>query len=145
VDVKLVDVDGFVNFMKFKDFPPAMWTRDDVYSLYLVHLDRSVDPFELARITINELLDLADEHKCNVSEVFNHITMGECLDLIRQRVFTPWVLFRSSKFKHKLINATSEERQIFEQLAPAAFWRHRFQQQPNTIAALSVCIKELNL
>ena len=143
--VKLADVDLFIKLMKQKDLPPNMWRRDEVYSLYLEYLDRQCDPIDRARITMNELCDIAEELQVPLDQVFTKFSVSETMELIRQRKLTPWILLKSSSFKQLLIRASPEERSIFENLIRPAYWRFKFDQQPEIVAIMTALVSEMNI
>lgn len=145
VKVNIVDIDMFIRLMKMKELGPNLWLRDDVYSLYLDFVDRLSDPYDMVKLSINELMDISEEYSCDVSDVFSHVSTSEILDLIRQRRLSPWLLLRSAKFKQLLIQSTTEETSIFENLIKPAYWSYKFKQHPEVLTAVKMCVSELGL
>ena len=81
--LKLPDTKAFIWLMKEKDISPTIWTNDQVYSMYLEFMDRKVSPKRHAEITINTLFDLAEEHNCEVSELFDNLCYYEVDESLR--------------------------------------------------------------
>ena len=144
--VHLPDTSAFIWLMKDKDILPTIWTNDQVYSMYLEFMDRKVAPKRHAEITINTLFDLADEHDCEVSEIFDHLTPNEVIMLLRSRRISPWLLLKSDKFKDFFMKATSqEERIIMETIIRPPYWTKKFAANPDAINAMLLYVAELKL
>lgn len=144
--VHLPDTGAFIWLMKDKDILPTIWTNDQVYSMYLEFMDRKVAPKRHAEITINTLFDLSDEHQCEVSDVFNHLTPNEVIMLLRGRRISPWLLLKSDKFKEFFLNATSqEEKIIMETIIRPDYWSKKFAANPDAIKSMLLYVAELKL
>jgi len=144
--VHLPDTSAFIWLMKEKDISPTIWTNDQVYSLYLEFMDRKVSPKRHAEITINTLFDLAEDHNCAVSDLFDHMTPNEVIMLLRSRRISPWLLLNSAKFKDFFINATSqEEKIIMETIIRPPYWQKKFTANPDAIKTMLLYISELKL
>ena len=140
------DVDSFIYLMKERDITPMLWTNDQVYSLYVEHLDYKVPPAKHAEITVNTLLKLADAAECDVGEVFDALLPNEVIQLLRERRLSPWLLIHSGKFREFFANKTStEERIIMETIIRPSFWKKRFAENPNEVDRMQTYIEELNL
>lgn len=144
--VHIPDTSAFIWLMKEKDISPTIWTNDLVYSQYLEFMDRKVAPKRHAEITINTLFDVADEHECEVSEIFDHLTANEVIILLRSRRISPWLLLNSSKFKDFFVNGTSdEEKIIMESIIRPPYWKAKFEANPDTIKTMQLYVSELKL
>lgn len=146
VKVHLPDTDIYIRLMCKRDISPVLWTTDEAYSAYLEHVDIMVDPTKNASITITTLFNLADEYEVDVSEIFNHITPNELIQLLRQRRLSPWIILKCPKFKTFYANRmTGEEKIIAESVIRVRYWQERFKQQPETVELMKKFVKELNL
>ena len=110
--VQLPDTDLFIKLMKDKDISPVMWCMDDIYASYLEHLDRTVPPLKQSEISVNTLLEYADNHQIDVSKVFEIMTGSEIIDLLAKRKLSPWLLLFSAKFGALYSHKASAEQKI---------------------------------
>lgn len=143
--VNMADVDIFIRLMKTKDIAPGLWTKDAAYSLYLAHLDRTVDPMEMAQITIDELWDYAEDKRISVSKVFSVMEIHECMDMIRQRKLTPWILLKCSSFGDLIRRATPEQCTLIEDLIRPMYWKYRFDKNPEVVQQMSRIVEAMEL
>ena len=140
------DIDIFIHMMKEHDISPMLWTNDQVYTLYIEHLDYKISPSKHAEITVNTLLKIADAAECDVGNVFNILHPNELIQLVRERRLSPWLLLHSDKFKEFFANSTSiEERIVLETIVRPSFWKKRFLDNPNDVKRMRIYLKELNL
>jgi len=143
---QIPDTDIFIRLMREKDISPVLWDNDQVYALYLEHIDRRMGPIRHAEISINTLFDLADDSNVDVSEVFETITPNQLIQLIRQRKISPWILLNSSKFKEFFVSkTTSEEKIILESIIRPPYWKEKFQTKTKELTAIRKYITELRL
>lgn len=144
--VHLPDSELFVRLMKEKDISPTIWTNDQVYAIYLEFMDRKAPPLKQAGITVNTLMNLADEKECNVEDIFDHIAPNELIQLMRERRLSPWILLNSSKFKQFFVDRVSpEERIVLESIIRVHYWQQKFTSQPDDVERMRAFVRELNL
>lgn len=145
-EVNLPDVESFVQMMIEKDLTPHLWTNDKVYVQYLEYLDRRTSPIKHASFTTTALLRIADDHDVDVTDVFNVLTPGDVLQMIRERKLSPWILLVSSKFKQCVVNEWSrEEQMLLENLIRPVYWKQKFDKNPDTVKYMKEFAKELNI
>lgn len=145
-DANVPDTETYIWLMKERDISPTIWTNDQVYGLYLEFMDRKLPPMKHAQITVDTILDLADDFQCTSSEVFDHITPNELIQLLRQRQLSPWILLHSGKFKHFFINKLSvEERIIMESIIRPPYWATKFQTCQSDVNQMKKFVSELKL
>ena len=146
VDVNMPDTNIFIQMMRDEDIIPTMWTRDEVYVMYTNHLDRVSTPIIQAQITVDTLESISDEYECDISEVFDHLTANEVIQMLRQRRLSPWVLLHSDKFKQFFVNHTSgEERIVMEQVIKPSYWSEKFSSKPEDVQLMKLYVAELSL
>ena len=134
--VNLVDVDTFVRLMKDKQIQPCLWTDDRTYVLFVEYMDRHVDPMTRVEIMLTEMQDLAEEFNCDISTVFDHMTPNDCIELLRSRAFTPWVLPHMKQFKRMFKKADPEHRQMLETFIRPAYWQLQYSRHPEIVTAV---------
>lgn len=144
--VQIPDTDLFIQLMKDKDISPVLWTNDQVYASYIEYLDRTVPPLKQSEISINTLLEYADNHKIDVSGVFGVMTPGEIIDLLSKRKLSPWLLLFSTKFKELYMNKASPEQKIkMDTLIRHEYWSKKLKKhQPDTLV-IKKYVQELNI
>ena len=144
---KLPVPDKFIWLMVKKDIPPKMWTRDDVYSMYMDFIDSAMDPLVQIQTSINTLFDKSDIHNVDVSNVFEKIPPNELLHLIRLRQLSPWLLLFSKSFGVVIKNKmSSEQRIILETLIRPEYWGEKIGKlSPDTKEKIKQCVSELGI
>jgi hypothetical protein len=143
---KLPDTDAFVAVMREHDISPTIWTREEVYNLYLEHLDKKLSPERHAEITINTLFNHAEEFNVDVSDIFDTLTPNDVIKLVRERRLSPWILLNSGKFGDFFVNQTNaEQRIILETMIRPAFWQKKFNEDPQSVEQMKTYVEELKL
>lgn len=144
--VKLPDTDAFVAVMRDHDISPTIWTMEEVYNIYLEHLDKKLSPQKHAQITINTLFNHAEDHETDVATVFDTLTPNDVIKLVRERRLSPWILLNSVKFGDFFVNQTnSEQRIILETMIRPAFWQKKFKEDPDSVEQMKRYVEELKL
>lgn len=144
--VKIPDVERYISLMVTEDIPPALWTNDEFYSLYLQYLDKRLPPNKQAEITINTLLNIADAADCDVSEVFDVIEPNELIQLLRQRRLFPWLLLKSPKFgRYVTTRTTTEQLVAIETLIKPDFWKKKITENPDSGEMMKKYVDALGL
>jgi hypothetical protein len=145
--VKLPLPDTFIKLMVQRDFPPTMWTNDEVYSQYIGFLDSNIDPMNQVAMSISTLLDYADKQEIDISDIFEAINPNELIQMIRIRRLSPWLVLFSQKFKQMWVNRLSDEQQsIMESLIRPEYWGDRLDQQTViTKDQIKKCVSELGI
>lgn len=141
----LMNIDTFIRYMKIKDIQPSLWMHDRTYVLYLEYVDNHISPMDRVSYMLNELQDYAEEFGCDISEVLDNMTPNECMDEIRKRVFTPWLLSHMTQFKRMVLRCSSEERKIMEDLIRPPYWKLQFNKQPESVEVIKTIAKEFKL
>lgn len=145
IQMKLPDVEAFIQLMIEKDFSPYLWMNDKVYNLYLERLDRKSTPIKQASITCNTLINLADDNNVDVKDVFSVLTINEVMQLIRERKLSPWILLASTKFKQLVLRSTLEEQKILEDLIRPIYWKVKFSNNPDTVKTMKQLVAEMGI
>jgi len=136
----------FIWLMREKDIQPTIWTNDEVYSMYIEHLDRTSQPLDQAKLSVQTLLDLADKRNVDVSEIFDHIPLNDVVQLVRRRQLSPWLLLCSRKFKQVLRDrATPEQKIIVETIIRPDYWVEQLEKHPNELAVIKQYVAELSV
>ena len=144
--VNIPDVDMFITLMREKEICPTIWANDQVYSIYLEHIDRRATPSEQAKITIQTLFKVAEAADCDTSEVFDVLTPNDVIQFLRTRQLSPWLLLLSPKFKHFLVNKTTpEQRIVLEAIIRPHYWKAKFEKNAGDVLTIKKYITALNL
>lgn len=144
--VDLPTIDRFVWLMVEKDYPPTIWTNDEVYTLYLEFLDHKTTPMEQVKLSIETLLNWCDKRELDISEAFEKMYPTDVIHLVRTRRLSPWLLLFSSSFKKMFKERISPEQTIIlETLIRPDFWYAKFAEHPEIVVKIKEYIKELNL
>ena len=144
--VGLPKPDKFIWLMQEKTLQPSIWTSNDVYSIYLEHLDRNTSPVDQAKLSIDTLLNIADKAEMDVSNVFEKLAPNDVIHLLRTRQISPWLLLRSKKFKILFRDQASPEQQvILETLIRPDYWMVKFEKHPKELAEINKYVAALDL
>jgi len=144
--VKIPDPKLFVRLMKDKALPPSMWTRNDVYAIYLEHMDRTLKPLDQVTRSIDTLFDIAEDARCDISEVFGILTPNMVIQLIHEKKLSPWLLLKSKKFLVFFQTKTNQETKlILEAIIRPSFWIEKFKQFPKEVQTITQIVKQLDL
>ena len=144
--VRMPEPDIFIQLMKEHDISPTIWTNDQVYALYLEHMDKKISPQKLAEITINTLFDHAEIQEVEVENVFDTLTPHDLIQMLRERRVSPWILLLSPKFSQFFREKTNpEERIIMESIIRPPYWKDKFQKHPEIVEQMKVYVSELKL
>lgn len=115
----------FIKLMVTENYQPTMWLIDEVYAIYMEHLDKSRSCNEQLDITLTTLDKVAEAYDCDISEVFDHVSGSEVIELLKQRKLSPFVLIASKKFNNFLVHVSdnnTEQFIILERLIRANHW-----------------------
>jgi hypothetical protein len=141
----MTETEPFIRLMIEKTMQPSIWCNDQVYSMYLEHLEFNTPPLTQITTTVRTMSRLADLAECSLEEVFDNLPMSEIIHLIRQYKLSPWILLNSIKFKAIVQQSSEEEREILGSLIRPAFWRYKFEKSPDILKIVQKCVKELNI
>ena len=144
--VGLPDINLFITYMIKTDIPPTIWCNDQVYVGFIEYLDKRADPTKQAQSTINYLFKIADSLDIDVSEVFEHLSGNDVIQMLHRRQLSPWILINSPKFKQFLIHrVTDEERITMTAIIRPPLWAEKKANHPEIIAQMKKYVQELNL
>ncbi len=147
VKLKYLEIDNhkeFIQYMVAISMEPVMWTDTRIYNLYYNHID-SLSPEEQCNRGIETLLELAEYVNCDASEIFDKLSTGDIIHLIKKRKLSPWVLFGSDKFKNKYAEYNPEIRKNFNKNIKLQFWIESFKNNPAGAILVQQALKKANL
>lgn len=140
------NAEQYIKYMLKQEVSPMLWTNDQMYADYLQYLDRGRDPISQADYTVDNLLLLAENFECDVSEVFENLTPDQVIMLLRRRQLSPWVLIHSSKFKEFVRDKmNTDQKMVFQTIVKPQVWAQRRQEQPDVSSQMKKIVRELNL
>ena len=132
--------------MTTKDYPPTLWTSNDVYVIYIEFLDMRATPMEQALLSIDTLLAYADTHKIPIATVFDHMSIADAIHLLYVRKLSPWLLLMSKTFKHAITQrATSEQHVMLESLVRPDYWPGQFELHPTEVSSIKLLVSEMGI
>ena len=138
----------FIKLMIDQTYTPTMWCMDEVYVIYMEHLDRNGSPKTHVDITYNTLCKFADDRKCKENEIFETLTSGEIIQLIKQRKLSPWMLIKSDKFWQFVLSVREKSPEhfiILESIIRVDYWKTRFAEHPQAVESIKKIIAGLEL
>lgn len=143
--LRLPSTETFIKLMTQKNISPMLWCRDECYSLYLEWIDRTSDPIDQASTTVDTLYKIADAGEVDTSLVFTLINYRELMQLIRQRLISPWLLLCSSAFKSFLVELSESERDELLNLIGYSYWAEKFDANPKIVEQMKIIAVELGI
>ena len=142
----LPNVSAFIKLMVDSGrVPPGLWTRDNVYSMYLKAYDAAVPPEEQFLQGIDELAALATELKVELKDIFPAVGVSTLLELISKRRLTFWLLLASDRFKAYLRTLEETEKDALVTAINVYAAVERFAQEPHLVKQFAKGLKEQGL
>lgn len=143
--LKIPDPLAFIKLMAEKDISPMLWRRDQCYTLFLHHYDKSIDPLEQVALSIETLIDIAHKHEIKLSNVFDHIGIKHIMELIRLRKLSPWVIFSSKACGEYLHTLNKEETQELSTLINPIYWSEKLELNKDLVKDISKICDEVGI
>lgn len=135
----------YIDLMVERNYSPALWLRDECYHEYISYVDKKLDPYKQAEMTLNELIKTAAKLDVELPVVFAALEFGELLQLVNQRRLSPWILFCSIKFKERMTAFDEEQRKLLLKAMGMTYWSHAFEQKPEVVKAMKELVAEVGL
>lgn len=143
--VQLPVPNTFIVWATKKDYPPAMWIMDDVYTQYIDFIDNDVSPIDQVKSSITTLFNCADNYGVDTSDVFNCIDPNELIHLIRIRKLSPWLLLSSRKFGMMFSNLNTEQQSILETMIKPDEWAEKRSAYSSELDTIKNYVRELGI
>ena len=100
---------AFVRTMVDNKLDPSLWTRDNVYVLYMTGYDDVVPPTKQFIESLDLIMQLAKDHECAPEQVFQVLGVNKLLDLVQKRKLSPWFLIASDAFRVYLASRNEQD------------------------------------
>lgn len=98
--VRLPNVKAFIRTMvQNGNVQPSLWARDNTYAMYMQTYDHAVPPTQQFITSLDEILTLSMELKCEPKDVFEKIGIDTLIDMVQRRKISPWFLVSSTAFR----------------------------------------------
>lgn len=144
--VQLPKPEKFIWLMTTKNYPPTLWTNNDVYVIYIEFLDLKTTPMEQALLSIDTLLSYADAHEISITTVFDHMSIADAIHLLYVRKLSPWLLLMSKAFKQAITQrATAEQHMMLESLVRPDYWPEQFERHPTEVSSIKLLVSEMGI
>lgn len=143
--LKLPSVENFIKLMVTRNMSPMLWCRDECYSLYLEWIDRTSDPLDQAAVTIDTLYKISEAAETTVGGVFAFLNYREVMQLIRQRLLSPWLLLCSKEFKTFLTALGASEKDELLNLIGYSYWAEKFEANPKVVEQMKLLAAEMGI
>lgn len=121
-DMSIPNVKKYIDVMVKGKIAPALWRRDEAYSIFLEWFDKISSPLDQVSDSIDTIRQLSAGLECEAQEVFQHMRVGEMLQLIQQRKLSPWLLFCSNSFKLWVAALDSDDRSLLMDTIGISAW-----------------------
>lgn len=142
----LPDKFSFIKHMVESNILPTFWCTNDIYVNYIEKLDEIYSPEKQAEATITTLHEIASIYECKINEVFDHLEVGDCINLIKTRKLSPWlILCCKSFFNYLSINLTKEQRLFVQTALKPSLWTHKFKKSPEIVQKMKELANSYNL
>ena len=116
-----------------------------MYDAYLKHFDTVMDTMTHLRTTLATISYLADTYECDESDIFDHLSGIQVVDLLRERKLSPWILLHSGKFAAKLKTYSPETKIRIESCINCGFWIARFQRDTKTVEQVKALVHSIGI
>lgn len=142
---KIPDTDKYIRVMIKKQLPPTLWTANEAYGYFIDYFDANTSPLHLATNSLKTLLKISDELGIDLENVFEHLSAGEIIELIRQRRLSPWLLLNSTAFKQKYADSSEEEAILYESIMHFDQWSRKIKKYPDVKSKIKQIVGEAGL
>lgn len=147
--ISLPDVNLYIKLMVQKTMPPPLWMSDEIYAVYLDHLDKKLTPSQHAEISINTLFAYAKKNGLDESEVdqiFDILHPNDLIAMLRERRLSPWLLLQSKSFARMLRDRTTPEQFIIIQtIIHPDVWHDKMAKHPDEVAKMKKYVEALGI
>jgi hypothetical protein len=141
----IADPERYVTLMVEQKLAPALWRRNEPYQIYLDYMNKLAPPIEQATRTIETIMTLAEGFGCEYGEVFAKLPVGQVVELIQQRRFSPWLLFCSKSFKSWVSELHHVDRSFLMSSIGVDWWAIMLERDPETVRYLKQIAEELGI
>lgn len=93
----------FIKFMVSQTMSPTLWSRDNVYAMYMQSYDAQNPPCNQFIESLDFALKLCSDYGCEPSRLFDTISPHDLERHIRKRKLSVWFLLASKTFKTLII------------------------------------------
>ena len=141
-----IDTTLYIKTMYSKRLEPVHWLNADVKSFYFEFVIYKLPIRDACSITEKTLLKLGDTHNCNVSDIFEYVTVDEIIELIQKNRISPWILLNSVKFKHFFErNADYDQIAMIRSFIRPDFWKFKFLTKKAELEYAKQCVRRLGI
>ena len=127
--VSLVDTSSYIKYMIEKDIMPYYWCDSVWYNAFMQQFEKTTPYKALITISIKTLQSLAEEHNCDVGDIFDYIEFFEIHSGIVQRKISPMLLLKSKKFIKFMGIMNEEQHKLLEDAIDIKHYRERLKTQ----------------
>lgn len=142
---RLPNVDSYIRHMVTHDIPPVIWTHTAMYEEWIRSTTTEKSPAKLVQSSAMFLCNAAEEHDCDVTDIFAHVTSSEVSQWIRNGDVSPWLLLTSSKFKLWYKDLDEDDKDNMSKVLDVEEWVDKIRSNPNTITRTKAIVIELGL
>jgi hypothetical protein len=143
--VHIPNVEAFIRFMVESDVPPVLWTKDNIFSMYLRLYDDAVHPTEQVARSQELLAELILELKVEPAEIYETLGVDTLEELLKRRKLSAWFLMASQIFRRFLQGLPAEDRDRLSNALHLGAAIVRFSQEPEMFARFGVEAASLGL
>ena len=136
---------AFVRSMVDNKIDPTLWTRDNVYVLYMKGYDDVVSPTKQFIQSVDLIMKLAADHEVAPELVFRTLGVDKLLDLVQQRKLSPWFLLASDAFRVYMMSRSEDDSMRLHDGVQVSAMIDRIKRNESTFAEFSKATKELGL
>ena len=144
-DVNLPNSEKYIDLMIEKEIAPILWTHSECYAIYLQWNDNKSPALEQVDISVNTILDLAEQSELSPVALFNLLHIRDIIQLLQERKLSPWFLLCSKKFKTKLAEATIEDNKELLKLIGINYWAAKLEDNVQIVKQIKIIISALDL
>jgi phage/plasmid-associated DNA primase len=140
------NVKQFIKLMvEHNDVSPTLWTRDNIYALYLEWYDDGYSPEQQVLESVEFIQQLALDYECTPSWIFKVVPVDTLVLHIKRRKISPWFLMSSSVFRRHLLLCESEDKDKLERALNAGAMINRIQRNPDLFRFFNRVTSEVGL
>jgi hypothetical protein len=133
VDVKVISVPRYVEWLLKEQIKVDDWTSDKVYHRFLCEYLRIEDPFDAIYRGVENCTELAEKDQIHPNDVFRYSNPNRICQYIVNGKISPWMLYQSDSGVHLLETLNQDQVTMITDYINPELWALKFHREPDVV------------
>ncbi len=142
IDVGVINLIGFVDFLLRIETPIDRWTDSRFYSTYIVELNKNEPAIDALERTFKVMQQWAIENDEDWQNFFRKIEPPRAALWITNGKISPWVLFTASSAHDLMARFPPEQASMVERAIDPNFWQMKLQRNQQEVEIIRSMLSE---